>query len=161
MPECASFEQGATFGVPGMTAYHSVFSDSPVLGKTILITGGAGAVGFYAVSLAAWGGTRVLVTVRSSVKGEVPILGGAPDIINYKEEDVTKCVKELTNGEGVDRVVSVDFGGNLSWLTKVIRQNGCVATYSSDTERKPKIGFYQFMKKYLNPSFYPEHINSK
>jgi NADPH2:quinone reductase len=147
LPECASFEQGATFGIPGMTAYHSVFSDGPVLGKTILITGGAGAVGFYAVSLAAWGGARVLATVSNSVKGELAILGGATDIINYKEEDVTKSVKELTNGEGVDRVVSVDFGGNLSWLTNVIRQNGCVAAYASDSERMPKIDFYQFMKK--------------
>ena len=117
------------------------------MGKTILITDGAGAVGLYAVSLAAWRGARVLATGNNSVKGELPILGGATDIINYKEEDVAKRVKELTNGEGVDRVVSVDFGGNLSWLTKVIRQNGCVAAYASDTERMPRIDFYQFMKK--------------
>ena len=120
-----------------MTAYHSVFSGGPVLGKTILITDGAGAVGFYAMSLAAWGGARVLATVSNLVKGELASLGGAAHIINYKEQDVATRVKELTNGEGVDRVVSVDFGGNLSWLTKVIRQNGCVATYASDTERMP------------------------
>ena len=78
LPEYASFEPGATFGISGMTAYHSVFSDGPVLGKTVLITGGAGAVGFYAMSLAAWGGARVLATVSNLVKEELAILGGQP-----------------------------------------------------------------------------------
>ena len=56
-----SFEEGATLGIPAMTAYHSVFSDGPVSGKTILVTGGSGAVGFYAVSLASWGGAKPVV----------------------------------------------------------------------------------------------------
>ena len=68
LPDEISFEEGATLGIPAMTAYHGVFADGPVAGKTILVTGGAGAVGFYAVSLAAWAGARVIVTVSSDEK---------------------------------------------------------------------------------------------
>ena len=129
-----------------MTAYHSIFSDGPVAGKTVLVTGGSGAVGFYCVSLASWGGARVLATVSSVEKGENAILGGATDIINYKTEDVAHRIEKLTNGVGVDRVISVDFADSLSWLAKVIRKNGCVVAYASDTDRMPQIDIFSFMR---------------
>ena len=146
LPEGVPFDEGATLGIPAMTAYHSIFSDGPVTGKTILVTGGSGAVGFYCVSLASWGGARVLATVSSVEKGENAILGGATDIINYKTEDVAHRIEKLTNGVGVDRVISVDFADSLSWLAKVIRKNGCVAAYASDTNRMPQIDIFSFMR---------------
>ena len=146
LPEGVPFNEGATLGIPAMTAYHSIFSDGPVTGKTILVTGGSGAVGFYCVSLASWGGARVLATVSSVEKGENAILGGATDIINYKTEDVAHRIEKLTNGVGVDRVISVDFADSLSWLAKVIRKNGCVIAYASDTNRMPQIDIFSFMR---------------
>ena len=146
LPEGVPFNEGATLGIPAMTAYHSIFSDGPVTGKTILVTGGSGAVGFYCVSLASWGGARVLATVSSVEKGENAILGGATDIINYKTEDVAHRIEKLTNGVGVDLVISVDFADSLPWLAKVIRKNGCVAAYASDTNRMPQIDIFSFMR---------------
>ena len=146
LPEGVPFDEGATFGIPAMTAYHSIFSDGPVTGKTILVTGGSGAVGFYCVSLASWGGARVLATVSSVEKGENAILGGATDLINYKTEDVAHRIEKLTNGVGVDRVISVDFADSLSWLAKVIRKNGCLVAYASDTDRMPQIDIFSFMR---------------
>jgi NADPH2:quinone reductase len=146
LPENIPFDEGATLGIPAMTAYHSIFSDGPVAGKTVLVTGGSGAVGFYCVSLASWGGARVLATVSSVEKGENAILGGATDIINYKTEDVAQRIEKLTNGAGVDRVISVDFADSLPWLPKVIRKNGCVVAYASDTNRSPQIDFFAFMR---------------
>src|ERR1700761_577484 len=66
LPDQVSFAQGATLGIPAMTAWCSLFADGPLAGKTVLVTGGAGAVGHYAVQLAKWGGTKVIATVSSA-----------------------------------------------------------------------------------------------
>ena len=55
LPDHVSFAEGATLGIPGMTAHRCVFVAGPVQGRTLLVTGGAGAVGHYAVQLAALG----------------------------------------------------------------------------------------------------------
>jgi len=72
----------------------------------VLVTGGAGAVGHYAVQLAAWAGATVIATVRRA--------GGAAYVMNYRVEDVAARVRDITGGAGVDHVVDVDFGGNLA-----------------------------------------------
>lgn len=114
MPDHVSFAQGATLGIPAMTAHGCVFAAGPVQGRTLLITGGAGAVGHYAVQLAAWAGARVIATVSSDEKGRRAAQGGAEYVINYRTEDVAARVAEITGGEGVDHVVDVDLGGNLA-----------------------------------------------
>src|SRR5271170_2821993 len=63
LPDDVSFAAGATLGIPGMTAWCSLFGDGPIAGRTVLVTGGAGAVGHYGVQLAKWGGARVIATV--------------------------------------------------------------------------------------------------
>src|SRR5450432_4203175 len=70
LPDSLSFTAGATLGIPGMTAWCCLFGDGPIAGQTVLVTGGAGAVGHYAVQLAKWGGARVIATVSSSFKAE-------------------------------------------------------------------------------------------
>src|ERR1700683_711452 len=65
LPDDVSFAAGATLGIPGMTAWCCLFGDGPVTGQTVLVTGGAGAVGHYAVQLAKWGGARVIATVST------------------------------------------------------------------------------------------------
>lgn len=146
LPNHASFDEGATLGIPGLTAYHSVFSDGPVLGKTVLVAGGAGAVGFYAISLAAWGGANVLSTVSTREKSKIALQAGAKFTINYKEEDVANRVLHYTNGTGIDRVISVDFGGDLKWLGNIMRQNSCVTAYASISAKAPRLPFFQFMR---------------
>src|SRR5207237_8053403 len=103
--------EGATLGVPGMTAHRSVFVAGPVQGKTLLVTGGAGAVGHYAVQLAAWAGARVIATVSSPEKAERARAGGAAHVIDYRREAVAARVLDITGRAGVDHIVEVDFGG--------------------------------------------------
>jgi NADPH:quinone reductase len=88
LPGHVSFAEGATLGVPGMTAHYCVFAAGPVQGRTLLITGAAGAVGHYAVQLAKWAGATVIATVSSETKAERARAGGADHIINYRNEDV-------------------------------------------------------------------------
>ncbi len=109
-----SFAAGATLGIPCMTAWSCLFGDGPIAGQTVLVTGGAGAVGHYAVQLAKWGGARVIATVSSSLKAEQARLAGADLVIDYKTEDVVAKALAFTEQRGVDRVVDVDFGGNIT-----------------------------------------------
>src|SRR6201995_4711264 len=88
LPDQVSFAEGATLGIPGMTAWCSLYADGPLVGKTVLVTGGAGAVGNYAVQLAEWGGARGIATGSSAAKAEQARLAGADLVVNYRTEDV-------------------------------------------------------------------------
>jgi NADPH2:quinone reductase len=141
------FEIGAGLGVPAMTAHRAVFGLGPVRGKTVLVTGGAGAVGFYAIQLAKWGGARILTTVSGAEKAAEAKRAGADHVVNYKTENVAERVMALTDGAGVDHVVEVDFGANLPITLAALKPNGSVATYASMTEPEPAIPFYPLMFK--------------
>lgn len=143
LPEAISFAEGACLGIPGMTAHRSLFSDGSIEGQTVLITGGAGCVGNYAVQLAKWGGAKVITTVSSEEKAACASM--ADHIINYREEDVPMRVMELTSGEGVDRVVDVNLGVNWETNYKVLKINGTVASYSSMGDRRPAFPHYELM----------------
>ena len=149
LPANVSMAQGAGLGVPAMTAHRAVFGLGPVRGKTVLVTGGAGAVGFYAIQLARWGGARVLATVSSPEKAAAARRAGADALIDYKTQDVGAEVLRLTQGAGVDHVVEVDFGANLPATLICIKTGGSIATYASMTDPQPMLPFYQIMTKNL------------
>jgi len=131
LPKKISYAAGACLGVPVMTAHRCVFCDGPVKGKTVLVTGGAGVVGHYAVQMARWGGARVIATVSSAEKAAHANRGGAHAVIDYRTEDVSARLKEITGDAGVDRVVDVELGVNLPTYTAVLRPNAAIACYAS------------------------------
>lgn len=153
-----SFQEGATLGIPAMTAFHGVFGGGSVEGKTVMVSGGAGSVGFYAVALAHWGGARVFATVSGPEKAAHAESGGAEATINYREEDVGARILELTDGRGVDRVVSVDFGGDIKWIPGAVALNGSVSAYASDGDRTPDFPFHLFARR--NIQVQPFILNS-
>jgi NADPH2:quinone reductase len=115
--------------------------------KTVLVTGGAGAVGHYAIQLARWGGARVLATVSGEAKAALAEAAGAEIVINYRQQDVAAVVLAATGGVGVDRIVEVEFGGNLAVTEKVLKTHGIVATYASSAAPQPALPFYPLMFK--------------
>jgi len=145
LPDALDFDAGACLGVPVMTAHRAVFGNGPVRGQTILVTGAAGGVGLYAVQLAKWGGATVIATVSGEEKARQARAVGADHVINYKTESVVDEVKRVTGGAGVDRVVDVDFGGNLEHTVKILKLNGVIASYASGGNRTPTLPFYEFM----------------
>jgi NADPH2:quinone reductase len=147
LPDQVSFAAGACLGIPASTAHNAVFADGRVVGKTILVTGAAGAVGHYAVQLAKWGGARVLATVSGEAKAAHARAAGADLVINYRTEDVAAAVLKATAGAGVDRVVEVEFGGNLPVTEQVVKAHGIVAAYASMADPTPKLPFYALMYK--------------
>ena len=150
LPDHVSFAEGATLGVPCMTAHRCVFLAAPLQGRVVLVTGGAGAVGHYAVQLAAWAGATVIATVSSPEKATRARAGGAEYVIDYKQEDIAARVRAITGGVGVDHVVEVDFGGNLAACVASVRANGSVAVYASAGERTPKVPVGDLMQKNLS-----------
>ncbi|HIK97856.1 MAG TPA: NADPH:quinone reductase [Gammaproteobacteria bacterium] len=147
MPENSTFEAGACMGIPASTAYHGVFSGGSVKNKTMLVTGGAGAVGHYAIQLAKWDGAQVVATVSSPEKGLAAKEAGADLVVNYKTDDVVEAVNDFTSGKGVDRIVEVEFGGNLSISEQIIKTNGVIAAYGSVAVGNPELPFYNLMFK--------------
>src|SRR3989441_4761003 len=147
LPDNVSFAAGATLGIPCMTAWCCLFGDGPIAGKTVLVTGGAGAVGHYAVQLAKWGGAQVIATVSSAAKAEQARLAGADLVINYKTEDVVAKAMAFTGQRGVDRVVDVDFGGNIETTLKLMGMNSTIAVYATNGNRTPVVPMRELMKK--------------
>jgi NADPH2:quinone reductase len=150
LPETISFAEGACLGIPAMTAHRCLFADGPITGQTILVTGGAGAVGNYAIQLAKWGGAEVITTISSPEKDDHARQAGADHVINYRTEDVISTIIELTKGTGVDRVIDVDFGGNLPVTREIVKVNGTVACYASAGAREPILPVYTLMYKNIN-----------
>lgn len=145
MPDNVSYEAGACLGIPASTAYHGVFSDGSVEGKTVLVTGGAGAVGHYAIQFARLGGARVITTVSGPEKAAHAETAGPDAIFNYRQGDVAEAILQATGGTGVDRVVEVEFGGNLDVTNKILRTNGVIAAYGSMADMEPVLPFYPMM----------------
>jgi NADPH2:quinone reductase len=139
LPDHVTFAQGATLGIPCMTAHRALFLAGPVQGRTVLVTGGAGAVGHYAVQLAKWAGATVIATVSSQAKADRARAGGADHVIDYRTEGVAKRVRELTEGLGVHHVVEVDFGGNIAATLASVRMNGSIAYYATKGAREPVV----------------------
>lgn len=138
LPDNVSFAEGATLGVPGMTAWVCLYHAGPIKDQTVLVTGGAGAVGHYGIQLAKWGGARVITTVSSAKKAEVAKAAGADLVIDYKTENVAERIRQFAP-EGVDRIVEVDFGGNIETTEKILAKFSTVAIYASRGNPNPKI----------------------
>ena len=145
MPSEMTFQDGATMGIPGLTAAHGIFGSGEVIGKTLLISGGGGAVGHLAVQLAKWGGAKVIATGSKS-SSESVLNFGADYYFDYSSDKLASQINEVAP-EGVDRVVEVEFGLNLNWLHQVLKPNGTLAVYGSAKEMNPVIPFGLYLFK--------------
>jgi len=137
LPNNTDFAAGACIGIPIMTAHRCVFADGMVTGRTVLVAGGAGAVGFYAIQLAKWGGARVVATVSAEDKQAAALRAGADIVINYKIGNVAEQLREAIGPDAVDRVVEVDFGANLATNLAVLKPGGAIVAYASMAAPEP------------------------
>jgi NADPH:quinone reductase len=132
LPDGASAELGATLGVPAVTAHRCLFADGPIDGKTVLVAGGAGAVGHFAIELAKHAGARVITTVSGPDKAELAAKAGADLVVNYREPDAASQISSFTGANGVDHVVEVALGANLQLDLAVVRPGARIVTYAAD-----------------------------
>jgi NADPH2:quinone reductase len=133
LPAHISFDEGACLGIPAMTAYHAVAVAEAWAGSTLLVTGGAGGVGHYAIQFATARGAVVIATVSSEAKAELARQAGADHTIDYKREDVGARIMDLTDNGGVDAVIDMDLSANAKLYPRVLRPRGSVVVYGTGT----------------------------
>lgn len=130
--EGVSFEVGASIGIPLMTAMHAVQACGSLFGKTVLVPGAAGSVGFYVTQLAAAAGARVIAIVSNEAKAQLARELGAAEIIHYKTEALVERVQELTQGKGADFIIDLDAATHAPNYGSLLRQGGKAVVYGSN-----------------------------
>jgi len=131
LPSTISFEAGACLGIPAMTAYHAIAVSGAAPGMTLLIAGGAGAVGHHAVQFAKAAGATVIATISSPEKANTARAAGADHVIDYKRENVGERVMALTANKGVDAIIELDIAANAKLVPQVLRPRGTVVVYGT------------------------------
>lgn len=139
LPEGVPFEQGACLGIPGITAHRAVHVAGSVEGRTVLVQGGAGAVGSMAVRLAHRAGATVIAICRSESDKSIARRAGA-DMVLLTAAGLVERIRELAPN-GVDHVIEVAFAANIESDIAVLAQGGSIATYATNTSR-PELPFW-------------------
>jgi NADPH2:quinone reductase len=138
LPDDVSFDEGASFGIPALTAHRALtsyehapaeLSPGSLEGRTVLVAGGAGAVGHAAIQLAVWAGATVIATVSSHEKAELARAAGAHHVVNYTDPDTAEAIGALAP-RGVDIVVEVNVIANAALDVKVAGRNATIASYA-------------------------------
>ena len=142
LPDTVPVEQGACLGIPGITAHRAVHVAGLVEGRTVLVQGGAGAVGACAVQLAHRAGARVIASCRSESDKEIASRAGADEVLLIDERLVERILGLAPNG--VDHIVEVAFGANIKLDVEVLAQGGSIATYATNVAA-PEIPFWQLV----------------
>lgn len=154
LPDSASFDVGACLGIPALTALQAVTVDGGVSGKSVLVTGGAGAVGHYAIQMARLlGAKQVITTVSSEDKARLAREAGADVTIDYRNEDVPARVLAATRNAGVDRVIEVDFAANVLTSLASLQSEGDIVVYGSGRPDIP-VPFFPSIVKNIRIRFF-------
>ena len=125
-PTARASTSAPSLGIPALTAHRCLFADGPVDGRTVLVQGGAGAVGHAAIELARWRGARVLATVSDDEKAALARAAGADVVVDYRHEDAAERIRAAAP-DGVDRIVEVALHHNVDLDRRVIAPHAVVA----------------------------------
>ena len=136
-----------------MTAHRCVFSDGDVAGRTIVVTGAAGRVGYYATQWASQAGATVIATASNDEDGAACKAAGAEHVVNHRNDNFAADILAATGGDRVDRIIDLEFGANLAASLEVLKTSGTIVTYGSTAVPEPTLPFFQMMYMDLNVQF--------
>lgn len=155
LPDHVGFDAGACMGIPGLTAMQGVILLGGLAGKTVLVTGGASGVGYYAAQMARLRGARVITTVGSAQKARCLEQVGVLDNILYKEEPVAERLLALTGDRGVDAVIDMDFSTTAALVPAgAVAAHGVIAVYGSNQRGDIPLNFGAWMPRSLSLHFF-------
>lgn len=161
LPDAESFDTGASLGIPALTAHRALTSneDGParlspgaLAGRTVLVTGGAGAVGHAAIQLARWAGATVITTVSGDRKAELARRAGAGTVINYRTDDVVDAVHQVA-ADGVDIIVDVNAPANIETDLQILKPGGTISIYAANPGESLTVPIRESMTKNVRYQF--------
>ncbi len=161
LAEGLSFDVGASLGIPALTAHICLTASESgprrlkphaLAAQTVLVAGGAGAVGHAAIQLARWAGARVIATVSGDEKAALARAAGADHVVNYRSPSAADDVRQLSPG-GVDVVVEVAPAANAALDSAVLAPNGTVATYATDGGNQLGLSVFDLMGRNIRYQF--------
>ncbi len=161
LPDEASMDVGASLGIPALTAHRCLtvselgprkLAPEALHTQTVLVAGGAGAVGHAAIQLARWAGARVISTVSSDEKARLALSAGAEHAINYHAGEAADEIRALVP-KGVDVIVEVAPAGNAVLDGAVLAPNGTVAVYATDGGTELELNVRELMSRNLRYQF--------
>jgi NADPH2:quinone reductase len=156
-----SFDVGASLGIPALTAHRCLtvselgprrLAPGALAGETVLVAGGAGAVGHAAIQLARWAGARVITTVSSDEKAGLALAGGADHVVNYRSRGAADEIRGLAP-DGVDVVVEVAPAANAALDFAALASNGTVAVYTADGGDELELSVWGLMSRNVRYQF--------
>ncbi|MGB6103874.1 MAG: NADPH:quinone reductase [Pusillimonas sp.] len=155
LPDTTSFEAGACLGVPGLTAHHAVTLACLEPGQTVLIIGGASAVGFYAAQIAQARGARVIATAGSEDKAAFLHQAGIQETILYKKEAVAKRVLSMTNDAGVNAIIDMDFSTSSALVDEgALASHGNFVCFGSNARGPVAVNYAAWLPRSLTLRFF-------
>jgi NADPH:quinone reductase len=153
LPDSASFELGASLGVPAVTAEHCLGADGPIVGLSVLVSGGAGAVGHAAIQLAKFErAARVVATVSGAEKGKIAESAGADAVVNYREPDAVDRIRDAAPN-GIDRFVEVALDTNLELDLAVAAPHAVITSYAATETSTAQVPVRQLMAPNITLNF--------
>ena len=161
LPDAASMDVGASLGIPALTAHRCLtvselgprkLSPGALHGQTVLVAGGAGAVGHAAIQLARWSGARVISTVSSDEKARLALAAGAEHTVNYRTGEAADEIRALAP-EGIDVILEVAPATNAALDAAVLAPNGTVAAYATDGGSELELNVRELMARNLRYQF--------
>lgn len=140
LPDSANFAFGATLGVPALTAHRCISVLGGRLRKEhILIFGGSGMVGRFAIQFAKSRGAIVTTTASSDAKAEAARLAGADYVVNYRTDDLVESARQITNSALFSYILDIDFAANSQLYTRLLKRCGAVVVFGSASEMEPRL----------------------
>ena len=161
LPDAESFDTGASLGIPALTAHRALtahedgpaeLSPGALAGKSVLVTGGAGAVGHAAIQLARWAGATVITTVSGDRKADLALRAGAGTVINYRTDDVVRAVQKAAP-DGVDIIVDVNAPSNIGTDLQVLKPGGTISVYAANPGESLSVPIRDSMGKNVRYQF--------
>lgn len=153
LPAAASFDVGASLGVPAITAHRALtvaegwpdrLAPGSLTGAVVLVAGGAGAVGHAAIQLARWAGATVVATTSTPVKAALATAAGAHHVVAYRDTDAAARIREIAP-DGVDLIVELAAGANAELDRAVLRPGAAIAIYANDGDRPFELPVRDYM----------------
>lgn len=153
-------EVGAGFGIPLITAHHAVNSYGDIAGKTVLVTGGAGNVGFYSIQLARLAGAKVIATTSNADKSQYAALAGADLVLDYRNPgNLNAEVLKFTKDRGVDAIIEVNASINAPMHADLLAFGGKVIVYGSLDATIP-VSYRGMMRRFASLHFFLVYLLS-